>query len=251
VRTALVTGASSGVGRATVAALVRDGFRVLGVARREQRLAELARETGADVLACALDTPEGCARAVAEAGRRLGGVNVLVSNAGIDTNRERPIWEQDPAVWRETFAINLDASFELCRALTKHMVEQRWGRIVIVSSTAGELGAPASSAYCASKHAVLGLMRSVAADVAPYGVTCNAVLPGWVRGTEMSDRTMALEAERRGISADEVWEEIEHGQVAGRVVRPEEVAETIAFLAGESSSGINGEAVRIALGSAW
>jgi 3-hydroxybutyrate dehydrogenase len=94
-------------------------------------------------------------------------------------------------------------------------------------------------------------MRSVAADVAPYGVTCNAVTPGWVRGTAMSDRTMALEAERRGVSVADVWEEIERTQVAGRVVRPEEVAAVIAFLAGESSSGVNGEAVRVSLGSAW
>jgi NAD(P)-dependent dehydrogenase (short-subunit alcohol dehydrogenase family) len=250
-RTALVTGASSGVGRATVAALVRDEFRVLGVARREQPLADLARETGAEVFASTLATPEGCARVVDEAVRRLGGVDVLVSNAGIDTNRERPIWEQDPAVWRETLALNLDASFELCRGLSRHMIDQRWGRIVIVSSTAGEVGAPASSAYCASKHAVLGLMRAVAADVAPYGVTCNAVTPGWVRGTEMSDRTMALEAERRGVGPEDVWAEIERSQVAGRVVTPDEVAATIAFLAGESASGINGEAVRIALGSVW
>ena len=176
---------------------------------------------------------------------------MLVSNAGVDTNRERPIWEQDPAVWRETFALNLDASFELCRGLTRHMVEQRWGRIVIVSSTAGELGAPAASAYCASKHAVLGLMRSVAADVAPHGVTCNAVTPGWVRGTEMSDRTMALDAERRGLTVDEVWAEIERAQPAGRVVTPAEVASTIAYLAGDAASGINGESVRVALGSVW
>jgi NAD(P)-dependent dehydrogenase (short-subunit alcohol dehydrogenase family) len=131
------------------------------------------------------------------------------------------------------------------------MVERRWGRIVMVSSTAGAAGGPASSAYCASKHAVVGLMRAVAADVAPHGVTCNAVLPGWVRDTGMSERTMEIAAQRDKITTDQAWARVEAANPAGRVVYPDEVASVITFLASEEASAINGEAVRIALGSLW
>jgi len=94
-------------------------------------------------------------------------------------------------------------------------------------------------------------MRSVAADVGPHGVTCNAVMPGWVRSTDMSDRTIGLEAERREVTIDEAWEAIEADQPAGRVVTPHEVADVIAFLASERAFGVNGEAVRVSAGSLW
>jgi NAD(P)-dependent dehydrogenase (short-subunit alcohol dehydrogenase family) len=249
--TALVSGGSKGIGRATVEALIRDGFTVMAVARGEERLRELADATGAETLAETLATPDGCARIAEEATRRLGGVDVLVNNAGIDTNRERAIWAQDPEVWHETLRVNLHAPFELTRLLSGQMVECGSGRIVMVSSTAGDMGAASYSAYCTSKHGLLGLMRSVAADVAPHGVTCNAVMPGWVRSTAMSDRTIGLEAERRNLTVDEAWDEIEAEQPAGRVVTPAQVADVIAFLAGDGARGINGEAVRVSAGSHW
>jgi 3-hydroxybutyrate dehydrogenase len=113
------------------------------------------------------------------------------------------------------------------------------------------VGGTASSAYCASKHAVLGVMRSVAQDVAAHGVTCNAVAPGWVAPTGMTDGTLAMMAERDGISVTEAQARLEAEQVSGRLTRPEEVAEVIAFLAGDGASAINGEAVRVSLGSVW
>jgi 3-hydroxybutyrate dehydrogenase len=250
-RSALVTGGSKGIGRATVEALVREGFDVLAVARGEEALADLAAATGAETLAATVATPEGCAEVAREATSRLGGVDVLINNAGIDTLRERAIWEQDAEVWHETLRVNLHAPFELSRLLSGPMVERGWGRIVMISSTAGDVGAPAYSAYCSSKHGLLGLMRSVAADVGPHGVTCNAVMPGWVRSTAMSDRTITVEAERRRVSLDEAWGQIEAQQPAGRVVTPGQVADVVAFLASERSFGINGEAVRVSAGSHW
>jgi len=96
----------------------------------------------------------------------------------------------------------------------------------------------------------LGLMRSVAQDAGPFNVTSNAVLPGWVR-TDMAERSAQAEAEERGISIDEVWAERDQLYPPGRVVMPQEVAEVIAFLASEESSGINGEAITVALGAVW
>ena len=130
------------------------------------------------------------------------------------------------------------------------MKEGGWGRIVMVSSTSGEKGSPRTSAYTASKHGLMGLMRSVAQDLGPHGVTCNAVLPGWVR-TEMAERSARIEAERRGITVEEVWAERDAEYPVGRVVTPEEIAAIIAFLASEEASGINGEGITVALGGLW
>jgi NAD(P)-dependent dehydrogenase (short-subunit alcohol dehydrogenase family) len=194
-------------------------------------------------------TVAGCARIAEEARRRLGRVDILVSNAGVDLD-EPPIWDQDTTVWRQVMAVNLDAPFELTRLLVGGMIERRWGRIVMVSSTAGSAGGPAMAAYCASKHGVLGLVRSVARDVAPSGVTCNAVAPGWVR-TPMADRSAEREAARRGVSADEVWRERTSSYAAGRVVEPGEVASVIGFLASDAAAAVNGETVTVALGEVW
>jgi NAD(P)-dependent dehydrogenase (short-subunit alcohol dehydrogenase family) len=146
--------------------------------------------------------------------------------------------------------INLDGPFHLTRLVLPSMVECGYGRLVYTSSTAGQVAEFAGSAYTSSKHGLLGLMRSVAQDAGPHGVTSNAVLPGWVR-TEMAERSASAEAGERGITAEDVWAERAAGYPPGRVVRPQEVAEAIAFLCSEESSGINGEAIRVALGSIW
>jgi NAD(P)-dependent dehydrogenase (short-subunit alcohol dehydrogenase family) len=248
-RTALVTGAGRGIGRATARCLSARGDRVLAVARTEDDLRSLAAAAPVEYLVETVGTARGCARIAAAAKRRLGHVDILVSNAGVDLG-EPPIWDQNTATWRQSMAVNLDAPFELTRRLAGEMIRRRWGRIVMVSSTAGEAGGPAMAAYCASKHGVVGLMRSVACDVAPFGVTCNAVAPGWVR-TPMSDRTAEEEAARRGIPAEEVWAERARSYAAGRVVQPGEVASVIAFLTSEAAAAVNGETITIALGQTW
>ena len=249
-RVAIVTGAGRGIGRATALALAGRGVRVLGVSRTEGELASLAEEAPIEVLTESVATEEGCERIVAETRTRLGPVEILVLNAGVGSGHEREIWAQETSVWRETMAVNLDGPFFLCRATSTDMKEGGWGRIVMVSSTSGEVGSPSTSAYTASKHGLMGLMRSVAQDLGPHGATCNAVLPGWVR-TEMAERSARIEAERRGVTVDEVWVERAAAYPSNRVVTPEEIAETVAFLASEEASGINGEGVTVALGGLW
>jgi NAD(P)-dependent dehydrogenase (short-subunit alcohol dehydrogenase family) len=249
-RSALVTGAGRGIGRATALALAERGARVLGVARTESELENLAREAPVEILAESLGTAEGCVRVAEEARQRLGPVEILVNNAAVGSVGEKTIWEQDPDVWDGTMAVNLDAPFHLTRLLAPGMVERRFGRIVMVSSTAGEVGAPAMSAYCASKAGLLGLMRAVAQDLGPYNVTCNAVLPGWVK-TEMADRKAAHEAAARGITPEDIWRERSAAYPADRVLAPEEVAGVIAFLASDDASGVSGEAITVALGGVW
>jgi NAD(P)-dependent dehydrogenase (short-subunit alcohol dehydrogenase family) len=249
-RAAIVTGAGRGIGRATALALASRGARVLGVSRTEDELASLADEAPIDVLAESVATEEGCERIVAEARHRLGAIEILVLNAGIGSGHEREIWAQETSVWRESMAVNLDGPFFLCRAASADMKEGGWGRIVMVSSTSGEVGSPSTSAYTASKHGLMGLMRSVAQDLGPHGATCNAVLPGWVR-TEMAERSARIEADRRGSTLEVVWAERAAAYPGNRVVTPEEVAEVIAFLASDAASGVNGEGVTVALGGLW
>jgi NAD(P)-dependent dehydrogenase (short-subunit alcohol dehydrogenase family) len=245
-RVALVTGAGRGIGRATAELLAARGARVMAVARSESELAAL----GMDYVAADLGSAAGCALAVEETVRRLGGIEIFVCNHGIGSAHEKVIWEQDPELWDETIRVNLDGPFHLSRLITAGMVDRGYGRVVYTSSTAGEVAEHASAAYNSSKHGLLGLMRSVALDAGAHNITSNAVLPGWVR-TEMAERSAQAEAQTRGLTVDDIWAERAALYPPKRVVTPEEVAEVIAFLASDEASGVSGQAVTVALGGIW
>lgn len=249
---ALVTGAGTGIGRASAVLLAEQGSTVMAVGRREAPLQSLCAEhRGMSYLAQSLDSPSGCARAVESTRERLGPPSILVHAAGLGGYLDRPIWEQTTAAWRTTMAINLDAAFELVRLVVPAIREAGFGRIVLVGSTAGQVGAPAMSAYSSSKAALGGLMRSVACDVAPFGVTCNAVVPTWVRDTEMAERDAKKEASTRSVPVEEIWRERAEASSAGRVLDASEVAAVIAFLASHAAGGVNGASIDITLGNAW
>ena len=245
-RVALVTGGGRGIGRETALLLSAAGARVMIVSRSVGELAEV----GLEYVAADLGSAEGCARAVAETERRLGPVDLLVVNHGIGSAHERLVWEQDPEVWRETMRINLDGPFELARLTVGGMCKRGFGRLVFTSSTAGEKAEKRGSAYTASKHGVIGLARAVAQDAGSFGVTSNAVLPGWVR-TAMAERSARTEAERRGVTVEQVWVERASIYPQKRVLEPREVAQVIAFLCSDAAAGVNGEAITVALGGMW
>ena len=244
-RVALVTGAGRGIGRTAARLLAARGAAVMCVARSEKELEKL----GLEYVVADLGITEGCAQAIAATEERLGSVEILVCNHGIGSADERVVWEQDPQLWDESMRVNLDGPFHLSRLVLPGMIKRGYGRVVYTSSTAGLVAEPAGSAYNSSKHGLLGLMRSVALDAGPYGVTSNAVLPGWVR-TAMAERSAEQEARDRGITTDQVWQERAALYPPGRVVSRKEVAEAIVFFASEESSGISGEALRVSLGSA-
>ena len=245
-RVALISGAGRGIGRAAAELLAARGARVMTVARNEEELAKL----GLDYTVADLGTAQGCSHAVEQTVRRLGPIEIFVCNHGIGSAHEKVIWEQDPKLWDEAIRINLDGPFHLSRLLLAGMVEQGYGRVVYTSSTAAQVAEFAGSAYNSSKAGLLGLMRSVAQDGGPHGITSNAVLPGWVR-TEMAENSARAEAQERGITAEEVWAERAAIYPPNRVVTPQEVAEVIAFLASEESSGVSGESISVALGGIW
>jgi NAD(P)-dependent dehydrogenase (short-subunit alcohol dehydrogenase family) len=192
-RVALVTGGGRGIGREAALLLSAAGARVMITARSEAELAS----AGLDYVVADLGTTEGCGRAVAETERRLGPIDLLVVHQGIGSAHERLVWEQDPEVWRETMRINLDGPFELARLTVGGMCTRGYGRLVFTSSTAGEKAERSGSAYSASKHGLIGLARAVAQDAGPFGVTSNAVLPGWVK-TAMAERSAKAQAEQPG-----------------------------------------------------
>lgn len=245
-RVAMVTGGGRGIGRATAELLAARGAKVMCVARSESDLADV----GLEYCVADLGNAEGCASAVTETEQRLGPIEIFICNHGIGSAHEKVVWQQPVEVWQKTMNINLDGPFHLSRLVLQGMVKRSFGRCVYTSSTAGLIAEPGGSAYNSSKHGLLGLMRSVAEDGGRYGITSNAVLPGWVR-TEMAERSALQEAKDRSITTEQVWEERAALYPAGRVVTPQEVAEMIAFLASDESSGVSGEAIRVALGSVW
>ncbi|HTW97781.1 MAG TPA: SDR family oxidoreductase [Acidimicrobiales bacterium] len=252
-RSALVTGAGRGIGRATALLLARRGAQVMAVSRTEAELDALTKECSdlsgpVQYLVETVETEEGCARIVAETTRRLGKLDILVNNAGYGSIDEAEIWLEDAAVWQRSLAVNLTAPFTLTRLALPEMIERRYGRVVMVGSAAStESGVAARMpAYAATKHGLLGLTRAVALDVAPFGVTCNAVLPGSVR-TRTAELKVRSEAQRARTTVDAAWQARLSRYYAGRFVTPAEVAETIAFLASAQASGINGIGLLVAL----
>ncbi len=170
-RVALVTGAGRGIGKTVAHLLASRGAHVMCVSRTEAELAA----TGLDYLVADLGKPEGCEKAFRETLERLGPIDILACNHGIGSAHERVIWEQDPELWHETLRINLDGPFYLSRLVVGAMKDRGYGRVVYTSSTAGEIAEHAGSAYTSSKHGLLGLMRSVALDAGPFGVTSSCV----------------------------------------------------------------------------
>jgi NAD(P)-dependent dehydrogenase (short-subunit alcohol dehydrogenase family) len=235
---ALVTGAGRGIGRGIARHLAAAGARVMAVSRTEADLVSLHEEIGCAYLAVSLIDEAGCVRAVEGTLAQLGPVAILVNNAGDHDAADGRAWEVDPADWRAKLAVNVDAPFYLTRLVLPGMIAAGGGRIVNIASTAGLVGGAEMATYVTSKHALVGFTRSVAIDAGGGGVTSNAICPGWVR-------TGSNEA------PEEVWAERAASYPAGRTVSIDEVASLVVHLASDAASGINGEAIRVALGGTW
>jgi len=230
-RAVVVTGGGKGIGRAIVTRFAVAGDRVVAVGRNREAL-EATEAATAEV--CDV-TDEDQVTALFE---RLGPIDVLVNNAGVATSA--PLERTTLDDWRAQWEVNATGAFLCTRAAIGGMMARGDGRIVIVASTAGLVGSRYTAAYTASKHATVGLMRAVAAEVAGTGVTANAVCPAYVR-TEMTSRSIA----RIVAATDRTEEEAEAALIAssplGRLLEPDEVAFAVAFLADPAAGAINGQ----------
>ena len=245
-RTALVTGASRGIGLATARLLIQQGARVMAVSRSAADLAATGLE---HYVAADLSTLDGCQRAVEATLTAFDcqSIDLLIVNHGIGSAHEVPLYEQDMDTFQQSIQTNLQGPYYLTRLVMPLQVAQKYGRCVYTSSTAAIDAEYAGAGYNTSKTGLLGLMRSVCQDGGPHNITANAVCPGWVR-TEMADRSAAAEAQQRKTTVEHIWAERSALASAKRVVTPEEVAHTIVFLASEESSGVSGESIRVSLG---
>lgn len=235
-RLALVTGASRGIGAVTAGVLSARGWRLALLARSERRLAELAariEQTGgqAVVLPCDLRDPAQIDAALRVLAARDERVDALVNNAGFGGPR-RPATDLSDELWRDVFATNLDAPIRLIRALLPGMIQRRFGRIVNVASVLAWKGAAGSSAYAASKHALLGYTRSVAMELAGSGVSIAAVCPGYV------DTEMLQDAGGEPRDLDPAL------MPAGRILTAAEVADSIVRLVCDPTTSGNGAIVQ-------
>ena len=239
---AVVTGAGQGVGRAIAIELSSAGHRVVLVGRTLDKLKSVAAELPGEALSLAADLtdPEAVDQLFETIEDTWGHAEILVANAG--SSLAAPLTKTTDAQWQQMLDSNLTAPFRCLRRALPPMIEKRWGRIVVIASVAAKRGERQVSAYSASKHGVLGLVRSAADEVARDGVTVNAVCPGYVN-TPMTDQTLAAMEERLDISHPEATRLLTRRQPIGRLIEPPEVA--AAVLACIDNGAINGQGINV------
>ena len=246
----LVTGASRGIGAAIVADLDHAGHRLALTARTEASLRAVADSlagAGGSPLVLPEDaTDPGSAERLHEAiTAAWGGIDVLVVNAG--EGKAAPLAKTDDAMWQASLDVNLTAPFRLLRAFVPGMVERGFGRVVVVASVAAKVGAPYISAYAAAKHGVLGLVRSVAVEVATSGVTVNAVCPGWI-GTDAAMRSLKVMADANGRSDSAELAAILANQAIPELLTPADLGGTFLFLGSPLAAALTGQALSVSHG---
>lgn len=244
---AVVTGGGRGIGAAVARALADEKVRVVVAARTSNEITAVAEAIADDggsayALECDVTDETSVARLAMLARDRLGAIDILVNNAGIALSA--PVHKTSLEDWNRQFAVNATGTFLCTRAFVSQMVERRWGRIINIASVAGVTGDRYVSAYSASKHAVLGLTRSVAAEVVRHGITVNAICPGYV-DTAMTDASIARIRAKTGRSNADALEAILATTPQHRLIHPTEVAHMVLSLCHEEAGSINGETIII------
>ncbi len=244
-KVALVTGGGRGIGAEIARSLAGDGAFVAVSARTESEVRKVVEEITAaggraQYFLADLSQPDQAAPLVSKVQAALGPIDFLINNAGIASSA--PVVKQSLDEWNRIFAVNVTATFLCTQAALPKMIERGSGRIVNIASVAARFGARYIAAYAASKHAVLGFTRCVAAEVAANGITANAVCPGFV-DTEMVSSSVTKIVEKTGLSSDQALDTIKGQSPQKRLLTTSEVAAMVTLLCSEEGRGINGQAL--------
>ena len=246
---AVVTGGGRGIGAAVAEALAQHDARVTLMGRARDVLlsqaAKLRSTAGVQAIEVDVTEPASVARAFAAAAADFGPAAILINNAGQAASA--PFEKTDMVLWQRLMAVNLTGTFLCSQAVLPGMLKAGYGRIVNIASIAGLAGAPYVTAYCASKHGVIGLTRSLALELARKNITVNAVCPGYV-DTDMVRAAVSNIAAKTGRSTDEARAELVRRNPQGRILQPQEVANAVLWLCLPGSEAITGQAISVSGG---
>ena len=245
VRVAVVTGGARGIGACVARRLARDGMRVAIADLNERDCATVVESitaAGGDAIGVGLDVTNAvvATEVVGYIADRLGPPSVLVNNAGI--TRDNLLHKMSEEDWSSVVSVHLNGAFNMTRAVQPHMISAKWGRIINMSSTSA-LGNKGQANYSAAKAGIQGFTKTIAIELAKFGITSNAVAPGFVE-TEMTHAA----AERLGMTFDEFQAEVASRIPVGRIGQPDDVAAAVAFFARDDASFVNGQVLYVAGG---
>ncbi len=240
-KTALVTGGGRGIGKAIAQKLAAEGAKVIVCGRNAKALEEVAKDIGGVALVVDLSSRSATDSFVATLGENYE-VDILVNNAGIALSG--PLHKTTDEMWDSMMEINATSVFRLSRALVPGMVKRGFGRVINIASNAGVSGYAYTAGYCASKHAVVGLTRGLAMDLAKTGVTVNAVCPGWV-DTDMVSTAVGRISDKTGRSDDEARASLARMTPQNRIIEASEVAHVVFGLCAHEARGVHGQALVI------
>ncbi len=246
---ALITGGGTGIGAAIAVQMADAGANVTITGRRRDVLeAHSARHERIKPVAGDVTDANSVANMFAEARKTFGPVNIVVANAG--AAQSAPLSKTSLDLWEQMLSVNLTGTFLTLQAGLQDMEKLPWGRLIAIASTAGLKGYSYVSAYCAAKHGVVGLTRSLAGELATTGITVNAICPGFTETGLLAD-TLKNITEKTGMSESAARKSLAACNMQGRIIQPDEVASAALWLVGPGSDAITGQAISVSGGETW